>query len=187
MKVALFGGSFNPIHNGHLEICNEIISENIADEVWIVPCGNHAFGKDLAPADHRIKMIDLVLKENGKVKLIDIEVKSPEKSYTSQTIEKLKKQFPHDFYLVIGADNLKDLTKWHNFEYLKNNVAYLLINRPEFNAENELGIKISSFLKLENNASSTEIRENVRKKISIKGLVPEEVESYIIKRRLYAQ
>jgi len=186
MKVALFGGSFNPIHNGHLNIADELINKKIVDEVWFIPCGNHAFNKKLSDGDSRIKMIRLAIGNNSKFKIIDLEVKSKEKSYASETIKKLKNNFPNDkFYFVIGTDNLKDLDRWHDFEYLENNVEFILINRPSFEFFNNPKLKIKNILDITDNASSSQIRENLGKGISIKRLVSEKVGRYIKQERLY--
>jgi len=185
MKVAIFGGSFNPIHKGHLGIANELIKTKLVDEVWIIPCGNHAFGKELASGEDRMKMINLALENNSSIKAIGMELNSNKTSYTSETIKLLKKEFTYDFYFVLGSDNLKDLKKWHDFEYLKNNVNFILIKREGFEFSNKLGINISNILEFNNTLSSSKIRENLRNGLSIKNLVPEKVERYLGDGRLY--
>lgn len=185
MKVALLGGSFNPIHNGHIQIALDLIEKKVVNEVWFIPCGEHAFDKSLASKKDRKEMIDLAIKNNSKFKLIDIELNSGKKSYSSETIKALKEKFSHDFYFVIGTDNLKDLSKWHNFSYIKENVNFILVNRGNFVPENVLGIKISYFLNMDNSVSSTKIRELVRKGKVITDLVPEKVAEYIKQMELY--
>lgn len=188
MKIALFGGSFNPIHKGHMQIANELIKRKIVDEVWLIPCGNHAFNKKLVSGEQRIKMINLAIGKNSKVKVSDYELKSKNKSYAAETIAWFKKEFAdNDFYFIIGADNLTDLDKWHDFEYLTSNVRFILIKRPGFNSENKLNIEITYVLELENNTSSTQIRENLTKGISVRGLIAEEVEEYISKEGIYVK
>lgn len=184
MRVALFGGSFNPIHNTHLKIAEDILIKNIADEVWLIPCGNHAFGKNLAKSLDRMNMINLAIENKPKIKLISVEMNLDRVSYTSQTVAWCKKEFPHDFYLVIGADNLKDLPKWHDFEYLKKNIEFILINRPTYSSKETNEIKIKSIIE-GSPISSTQIRNKIANKESIKGLVPEKVEEYIIKNGVY--
>lgn len=185
MKVALFGGSFNPIHNGHLQIANELIAEKIVDEVWLIPCGNHAFDKKLAKGNDRMEMIKLAIENNPLVKAIGVELSPDKKSYSSETIAWFKKEFPHDFCFVIGSDNLKDLDKWHDFEYLKNNVEFILCKRPGFELSNPFGINIKHLLHISSKISSTQIRENIKKGIPIKNFVNEKVEEYIKQRGLY--
>ncbi|MEK6826941.1 MAG: nicotinate (nicotinamide) nucleotide adenylyltransferase [Nanoarchaeota archaeon] len=186
MKIALFGGSFNPIHNGHINIADELINQKIVDEVWFIPCGNHAFNKELSDGETRINLINLAIENNPKFKIIDLELMSKEKSYTSETIKILKNFFPsHKFYFIIGADNLENLGKWHNIEYLEKNIEFILINRPGFGLLKNSKIKIKYRLDLKHKTSSSLIRENLKKGISIKKLLPEKVEHYIKQERLY--
>jgi len=185
MKIALFGGSFNPIHNGHLQIANELLTKQIVDQVWLIPCGNHAFDKKLASGEARMKMINLAIQNKNSIKSIGVELNPDKKSYTSKTISWFKREFPHDFYFVIGADNMKDLEKWHDFEYLKNNVKFILIKRPGFAFSNDLEIDIKHILSMNNKISSNQIRENLEKGISINGFVPKKVEKYIELEGLY--
>jgi nicotinate-nucleotide adenylyltransferase len=186
MKIALFGGSFDPIHKGHLQIANELLKKQIVNQVWFIPCGNHPFNKNLSPGKERIKMINLAIENNPKLKVIELEINSKETSYTSKTIKTLKDNFPKDeFYFVIGTDNLQDLEKWNDFEFLKKKVDFILMNRPGFNFVNYPKIKIKYYLDIQNNMSSSQIRENLEKGVSIKGLVPERVGKYIKKEGLY--
>lgn len=185
MKVALFGGSFNPIHNGHLEIADSIIKEKIADEVWFIPCGNHPFNKKLINGQDRIKMINLSIKNNPRLKLLDLEILSDNISFTSETIKFLKEKFREiEFYFVIGTDNLIDLQKWHDFEYIKKNTEFILVERPKYELTNNLGIKIINSLPIKSLISSTQIRYLLNNNYSIEDLVPEEIELYIKKEGL---
>ena len=186
MKVALFGGSFNPIHKGHLEIAKNLLNKDIVDRVWFIPCGNHAFDKKLANAKDRIKMLNLSIKNNPKLKVIDIEILSENVSFTSKTIKTLQNKFSEiEFNFIIGADNLTNMDKWHNFEYLKKNIKFILVKRPGFESINDLGINIISILEMENEISSTTIRNLLNNCKSIKNLVPKKVEEYIKKGGLY--
>ena len=67
MRVGLFGGSFNPIHNGHLNIIKNILERDVVDEIWVIPCAEHAFNKDLIDAEHRVKMIGLAISDLGEL------------------------------------------------------------------------------------------------------------------------
>lgn len=185
MKVALFGGSFNPVHNGHLQIANKLLAEKIADRVWFIPCGNHAFGKGLASGKDRINMLNLAIGNNLKLKVIDIEIKSNRKSFTANTIRLLRKEFRHKFYFVIGTDNLKEFNKWHDIKYLQNNIKFILIKRPRYSLLKKIKIKILKIVSLKLHESSTEIRELVKNKKNISKFVPEAVAEYIGKGGLY--
>ncbi|MCR4327497.1 MAG: nicotinate (nicotinamide) nucleotide adenylyltransferase [Nanoarchaeota archaeon] len=191
MKIALFGGSFNPIHNLHIKIANEIISRNLVDEVWFIPCGSHPFLKSLINGKDRIKMIKLAIKGNPKFKVLDIEIKdvsvdSKNKSYTSETIKKIKKSFPNDeFYFVIGSDLVGNLAKWNDFSYLSENVEFIVVQRGEFNLYNLQKIKVKSFIEMKETLSSTYVRSKAVLGESIYELVPEPVSKYIKMEGLY--
>lgn len=187
MKLALFGGSFNPIHNGHLEIANELIKQKLVHEVWFIPCGNHAFDKKLISGEKRLKMISLAIDNNSSLKVIDVELNKSIKSYSANTIKWFKENFSHEFYYILGADNIIDLNKWYNYDYLKKNVEFILIKRPEYNLNKKIKIeiKIKNILDLNNSTSSTQIRENIKNKKSISQYVPKYVDEYILKEELY--
>jgi len=184
-KIAFFGGSFNPIHNGHLKIISKILKDNIADKVLIVPCGNHAFGKELLSGKERLELIRLAIGENSKLKISDIEINSKEKSYTANTLRKLKEQTDNEYYIVIGADNIGSLDKWHDFLYLKDNFEFIIFKRPDYPVDNMHKIKIKAIVELNEQVSSSEIRDKLHKDLSIEGLVPKSVEEYIILNGLY--
>ena len=183
MKVALFGGSFNPIHNGHLQIGEELIKQQIVDQVWLIPCGNHAFNKDLAEGKKRMEMINLAINANPKIKVVGVEMNEARKSYSSETFAWFKNNFPHEFFLVIGADNVKDLPRWHDFEYLKTSAQFILINRPRYKIE-PTEVKIEKIIEMQNEVSSTKIRENILAGKDLVSLVPEAVELFIRKEGL---
>ena len=186
MKVALFGGSFNPVHNGHLEIANRIIKEMIADEVWFIPCRNHPFDKELISGQDRINMIKLAIDNLPKLRVIDLEILSNKISYTSETIQYLNDKFKEiEFYFIIGSDNLINLQKWHNFEYLRYNVKFILVKRPGFEIVNTLGIRVVHTLQMENKVSSTKIRDFLLNCNSVKEMIPNQVEQYIKREELY--
>jgi nicotinate-nucleotide adenylyltransferase len=184
MKIAIFGGSFNPVHNGHLQVAEVILKKNIVDEVWFIPCGNHAFDKNLIEGQKRWEMLNLATNGNPRMKVLDLEIKSKEKSYSAKTIRVLKEEFPFDFFFIIGSDNLKDLEKWNNFEYLRDNVEFIVVHRQGYEISNSWGIKMK-LVELISNLSSTQVRDNLKNKKSISGLVPKEVGEYIVKGGLY--
>ncbi len=97
MKVGLFGGSFNPIHKSHMKIVDETLESKVVDEVWFVPCGKHAFGKDLLEPEHRVKMIGYAIQGMENVKISDVELDSVDVNYTADTVRKLKNEFDRLF------------------------------------------------------------------------------------------
>ncbi len=185
MKIAVLGGSFNPVHNGHLEIVYNLIDSKLVDEVLMIPCGNHAFGKELLSGKERIDLMKLAVGNNPLVKISDMEIASPEKSYTANTLRKLKENGKDNYVLVIGADNIASFDKWHNWTYLRDNFEFIVARRPGCNFENDDGLKIKYVINMNNEASSSEIRKRVASSLSLEGLVPSAVEDYIKKNGLY--
>jgi 8-oxo-dGTP diphosphatase len=184
MKVGLFGGSFNPFHNGHLYIAKKLV-EKIVDETWIIPCRSHAFEKELTDIEKRINMIDLGIKNQKNIRLMDVEPNN-KKSYSAETIRYLNKNFSHDFYFIIGSDNLKDLDKWHDFNFLKNNVGFILVQRKGYELDSRDDINIRHTLDVKKDISSTDIRDKLRKNIFVGDLITRNVEKYIRKENLYS-
>ncbi len=190
-KIGLFGGSFNPIHKEHIKLIKKIISKNLIDELWIIPCKNHAFNKKLISAKHRINMIKLAISPlsnfKKRIKISKIELKSKGKNYTLKTLKKLQKKYPKfKFSIVVGSDILYEIHKWYNYKQLLNISEFIIFKRKgyEFININNLKIlaKITSSL---SNISSTKIRQNINKRKPFKNMVPLKIKQYIEKNNLY--
>jgi len=188
-SVGILGGSFNPIHNDHIKIALESLKNRFIDEVWLIPNNLHPFDKNLISIRKRINMINIAIKPYQNIKICDIELNdnSFEKSYTVNTIKKLKQKYPDTtFYFILGSDNLNDLEKWFDFEYLKNNVEFIIYERGGYNIPEELLIKVKSIIRNNvSNISSTLIRKNLSQGKSIKNLVSPDVEKYLHTEGLY--
>jgi len=138
MKIGILGGSFDPIHNGHLHMAVESYKQYNLDEVWLIPNGNapHKDTDKMADASHRMAMCELVAEEYPFLKTCDIEINSEEYSYTYITVTKLKNTFPeHEFYFIMGADSLDYFEKWRNPELIASVCKILVINRDEFSVD----------------------------------------------------
>ena len=185
MKIGLYGGSFNPVHNAHVFVVESILKRNLVDEIWIIPCKDHPFAKDLAPLEKRFRMLELAFQNFENVKISDVENKIPGKSYTLDTIKFLKKNNPNDeFYFIIGTDILYEFKKWHNYPNLLKEIKFIIHSRPgfEFKKIPEMDF---IFINESESLSSTKVRELVKKGLSISNIVPNEVERYIYKNHLY--
>ena len=109
-----------------------------------------------------------------------------DKNIFLNSIRKLREMDSNeDFYFVIGADNLSGMSRWYDFQYIKENVDFIIAKRPGFNIENNSGIKVHYTLNINNETSSSEIRIRLRNNHSIKDLVPEKIEEYIMERGVY--
>jgi nicotinate-nucleotide adenylyltransferase len=184
-EIALFGGSFNPIHNDHIQMANSVLKKKIADEVWIIPSKNHPFAKQLAPAKHRINMINLAF-DNKNIKVDTTEIDSNEINYTICAIKKLKKQYAYKFYWMIGADILNEMNnRWYGLKELLKETEFIVFSRKGYSIKAVPNMKVKAVLDIKTNKSSSNIRELIKHGESLKGLVPLNAERYIIKNRLY--
>ena len=193
MKIGILGGSFDPIHNGHLHMAIKSYEQYRLDEVWLIPNGNapHKDKNQMTDAMHRLAMCEIAALEYPYMKVSDMEVCSPNFSYTYVTIQKLTENYPkHEFYFIMGADSLDYFDKWKNPQIISSLCKILVVNRDDFtesdlkekiakiNAQFPADIKIVHCPKLD--ISSTEIRNNQKT-----GNVPQKVEQYILENGLY--
>ncbi len=192
MKVGLFFGSFNPIHTGHLLIANYFIEFAGLDKVWFVVSPQNPFKTIdvLLDENVRLEMIQLAIGHDDRFVASDIEFNLPRPSFTVSTLNYLRNTFPEDtFYPIIGGDNLQSFHLWKDYmEILEKHKVYVY-RRAGYHENpilaNHERIRIFEVPLL--NISSTYIREMIQAGKSIKYLVPEEVEKFIIRGNLYQQ
>jgi nicotinate-nucleotide adenylyltransferase len=188
-KIGILGGSFNPIHIGHLILANTVREEFKLDRIIFVPCFIQPLksNEDFAPADARLEMIKLAIQNNPDFEVSDIEIKRKGKSYTVDTLKYFKKKFD-DLYFVIGADNIKDFHHWKEPDKILELAKLIVTNRGGIDQKipEKLRRKKIFMCRIPNiEISSTMIRNNIRSNKSIKYLVPQKVETFIIKNKLY--
>lgn len=198
MNIGIIGGTFDPIHNGHLIIAEYARTSLNLDKVLFIPSGMHPFkdNKNITDAKHRMEMILLAIDSNIYFEASSLEINRTGITYTIDTISSLKEKYPKDdLYFIFGLDILFELDKWEKIEQLNQLCKFVLFDRPskedlkiyerivELKSSYNIDIKMvrSPIIDI----SSTEIRERVRKKISIRYLVPEVVEEYILNNKLY--
>ena len=129
MKIGVYGGSFNPIHNMHQEIVDKLLELHYVDKVIILPTGNYYKKSNLLKGEERMKMLELAFKDNDKVIICDYEFKNNLIS-TYRSLDYLQHCYPQDtLYFVMGADNLLGFDKWKNYEYILDNYNLLIIDR----------------------------------------------------------
>ena len=149
MEVILFGGSFDPIHKGHIEIINQTV--NLADKVIVIPNYLNPLKNSFsAPAELRLKWLKESI-NNPKIEISDYELKQNKPCYTIDTIKHFK-QFYDKISFIIGADNLSTLDKWKNIDELKKLVEFIVVTR------NNIPIKGYKTINIDIPISSTEIR-----------------------------
>jgi nicotinate-nucleotide adenylyltransferase len=189
MKIGLYFGSFNPIHMGHLILAQAALEKGKLDQVWFVVSPQNPFKKK-ASLLHEFDRIDLVraaIHDNPKFTASDIEFKLQQPSYTVDTLAYLiDRHQNHIFSLLMGEDNLENLHKWKNADYIVENHDIIVYPRP--NAKVPKLSNLARIVKIDApmlDISATYIRTALQKGESIKYLVPDEVENLISTRKYY--
>lgn len=134
MKVGIFGGTFNPIHYGHLRAAEEVKEKVALDRVLFIPSGSPPLkSRDIADAKHRYEMTRLALINNAHFEISDRECRQKGKSYTVKTLKALKRSHPkRDFYFILGIDAFLDIPNWWHHEELLALTHFIIISRPGF-------------------------------------------------------
>lgn len=197
-KIGIMGGTFDPIHIGHMQLAEQALIEKELDFVLFVP--NHTpwmkHDRTVTEAEHRAAMVRLAIEDNPAFKLSTVEIDAGGNSYTWQTLETLKEQYPGDeFFFILGADSLLSIEKWANPEKIFKNAVILAAVRDDCDKEklekqkDMLTEKYDARIQLLSmppiSVSSTEIRQEFYTDSRIRKLVPEKTADYILKNHLY--
>jgi len=188
MRVALYFGSFNPIHHGHLIIANEIVQQEKYHELWFIVSPQNPFKNEnnLLNANHRFQLVQLAIEGESKLKASNVEFKLPKPSYTVNTLIYLKEKYPnHQFDIVLGSDGFQNISKWKNSDFIINNYKFLIYERPGFEINNEARADVKVIVGSQLYVSSTHIRRLIRENKSIRYLVPDLVNEEIKARGYY--
>lgn len=182
MRIAIVGGSFDPIHDGHIQMANQSLQGLGVDEVWFMPTSSTPLkDHDLTLDQERLAMIDLVVKKNLKFKVCTLELERAGKSYTYDTLKKLIETYPeHEFYWIIGNDQLMQFDKWHNPNELVKMAHFVCFDRDGKLSDSKYDIVCMTMPAVP--VSSSEIR--MGNKLNY---LPEEVLRYIYRNRLYVK
>lgn len=199
-KIGIMGGTFNPIHNGHLMIAENAREQFGLEKVFFIPTGRspHKLHQQVTDVSQRCGMISLAIQDNNAFVLNRIEADAQGISYTCLTLEKLQADYPDtEFYFILGADSLFDLEKWRNTEQILAGCCILAAYREHQQQDNFF--QQIAYLKEKYKGriyplhtpsfavSSMEIRNRVSRGQTIRYLVPPKVEQYIRDYRLYQE
>lgn len=187
MRIALFGGAFDPPHLGHQQVARSLIEQHIVDEVWFVPVKKHPFDKQLTEDTHRLAMLNLVVDKNHNQKIERFELDRSQKSFSFLTLEHFQNTFvDYRFSWVIGADNVEHFSEWYKAEELLQKFTVYVYPRV---GTNHVWSLPSGMVFLDQmqpiNISSTQIKQKVKAGESITDLVDSSVERYIREKELY--
>ncbi|MCM8812000.1 MAG: nicotinate-nucleotide adenylyltransferase [Candidatus Omnitrophica bacterium] len=188
MRIGLLGGTFNPVHNGHLALAEGALTEiPLGRVVWIPAAANPlkpVEGK--VSAEDRYRMIQLAIEGNPAFTVSRAEIDRPPPSYSVDTVQQLQAQTPgrHEWFFLLGLDAAQGLGTWRQIDRLRQLVTFAAVPRPGSNAADPpAGLKILHVQTPD--ISSSEIRRKIQKGESVRGLVPESVRTYIESKGLY--
>jgi nicotinate-nucleotide adenylyltransferase len=186
MKVAIFGGTFDPVHTAHLTVAREARDRLAYDEVLFVPAGNppHKAGTTTAGFDHRFRMVELACQDEARFSVSRIE-EGHDLSYTIHTIERLRAERPGDaFSFLIGADAFADIRSWHRWRDVAAAVSFLVVSRPGHVIAAPPETRVERLETVALPVSSSEIRDELARHGS-SALLPGAVMAYIAAHGLY--
>lgn len=203
MRIGLFGGSFNPIHVGHLIVSRAVAERLRLDKVYLIPAAlpPHRMPKNLAPPEHRLAMLRLAVQGDPLFEISDLEIARPGPSYTVHTVEQFRRQFgpAAELFWIIGADSLGELANWYQADRLVDLCQIVTAARPGYDHIDTKGLRLrftaEQAARLEAGVlptpridiSASDIRRRVAAGQSIRYLVPDAVADYIAKHGLYRQ
>ncbi len=190
MHIGLYFGSFNPIHIGHLIVANHVIEYTDINKVWFVVSPHNPLkdSHSLLNEYDRLHLVNLAIEGNTKFRGSNVEFSLPKPSYTINTLTYLIEKFPLEkFTVVMGADSFQNIHRWKNYEQLVDSFSFVVYKRPGFEIKETYGANIIILDPPLLQISSTYIRKQIKEKKSIKYLMPEAVENYIITNKYYTK
>ncbi len=200
-KIGIMGGTFNPIHNGHLIVAEDVREQCGLDKVLFIPSGQppHKPDSEVIGAEHRYEMVRLAVEYNCFFEASRIEVDRNGLTYTINTLQELKLIYSEGtvFYFIIGADVVKELITWREYKKVFQMCEFIAVLRPGYGnsafesaieqVSRDEGARIQQVQSRQIDISSTDIRERQQRRESIKYLVPDRVEEYIKTHGLYGK
>jgi len=188
MRIGILGGTFNPVHIGHLILAEEALSKLKLDKLVFVPTfipPHKNVDANVKPKD-RLKMVEMAIQDNHSFSVSTFEMDSKKKSYSIDTLKDFRKLYGQDvqLYFITGSDLLKDLFSWRDVNEIFKISKFIVANRPGYPVE-EVPKEVETVVITPIEVSSEDIRRRVKEGKSIRYLVPEKVRKYILDRNLY--
>jgi len=190
MKIGLYFGSFNPVHNGHLIIANHVINNTDLKQVWMIVSPQNPLKKSnsLLNEYDRLHLLQSALEGETKIKASSIEFNLPRPSYTIHTLTYLKEKYKqHQFSIIMGSDSYTNIKKWKNYELIILNYEIYIYERIGYPIENNDNAQINLLEAPIIQISSSTIRDNLKKGKSIRYLVPDSVNLQVKENKYYSK
>ncbi|MFO7895591.1 MAG: nicotinate-nucleotide adenylyltransferase [Candidatus Cloacimonadales bacterium] len=186
MKIGLLGGSFNPIHKGHLKIAETVLAQTEIEKIWFVPSGNHPLkaSSQLLDINQRISLIQKVISDYPDFELCTLDAAKAKPSYTSELIKKLTQLYPqHKFYFIAGSDIVAEIPLWHDYRWLLSQLNFIILSRsgvaPQEWKKLDYLDKLD-FLEMQPiDISASQIRAKVSDSEDISALVPQQISAEV--------
>ena len=193
MKIGVFGGTFNPPHNTHIDVAQEAIAKLNLDKLLVVPCGDPPHKRCDVSKDTRMALTRLAFE--GFAEVSDYELNKAGKSYTVETLRHFKSQRPDDeLYLIIGGDSLLNFDKWYCPEEIARLCTLVVADRNRKTStatvkrvEQQFGVKVTLLDVKPTKLNSTEIRLRYQFGLSNADAVPQAVDDYVVSHKLYSE
>lgn len=204
MRIGILGGTFDPVHNGHLYLAKKVYHKLKLSRIIFIPAYNPPHKKviKLTHSRHRYNMLKLAVSDSKAYKISDMEIKRRGKSYSVETLKRLRKRYgaKAELFFITGSDSLRELGKWKDMEEILKLCRFVVVERPGFRAGRscKAGIKHKKtqirdfysrrlfFLKINaKDISATMVRNRIKTGESLAGLVPGRVVEYIYRNKLY--
>jgi nicotinate-nucleotide adenylyltransferase len=196
VRIGVFGGSFDPVHLGHLILAEQCREQGRLDQVWFLPAARppHKLEQELTPFAQRVEMLHLAIAGQPAFRVEELEKDRPGPGYTAVTLEDLHRLHPeHRWFLVVGGDALRDLPGWYQPERIVALADLLVMPRPgaAMPPIEELRAKLGASVRVQIvdvpliGISSTNVRQRIREGRSVRYLVPRAVEAYLWAKRLF--
>ena len=187
-RYGIFGGTFDPVHNGHIHLIEKLRDSNLFTQLIVVPAGEPWQRPTIASAPHRLEMVRRAC-EDLEVAISDCEVKRHAPSYAVQTVKELKAEFgPAEFSWILGSDALIGIESWRSIRELASEIDFVAISRPGFVVNPNLIPDFIHWRAIEIGAlaiSATEVRRALREGRDVSAMIPPKVSSYIEENGLY--
>ncbi|WP_010584996.1 nicotinate-nucleotide adenylyltransferase [Schlesneria paludicola] len=200
MRLGIFGGTFDPIHLGHLALAEQCRDQQSLDEIWFVPAAQppHKLGTTISAAKARCEMLEFAIAGNSAFRISSIELDRQGPSYTVTTLEQLKTEDDsRELFLLMGADSLQYFPSWRSPQRILELATIVAVNRGDRPLPDLSEMRLACGEIVETRVvtvtmpgidlSATDIRQRVASKRSIRYFVPRSVEAYIQEHRLYGQ
>ncbi|MGL5001098.1 MAG: nicotinate-nucleotide adenylyltransferase [Cetobacterium sp.] len=186
MKIGIYGGSFNPIHNGHIYIARFILENLELDKLFIIPVGEPSHRENiLLDGKLRLKMCEIAFEGDKKIEVSDIEINSKEVSYTYDTLLKIIEKYPKsEYFEIIGEDSSAYFHKWKNYKEILKIAKVVVLKREGYRTE----LRDKNLIQLESlllNYSSTKVRAAILQGEKLDSMLPEKVIQFIENNKLY--